>query len=483
MSQSIKVNYIFSLINTLAGILFPLITFPYASRIMEADGIGQVGFFTSLIGYICLFTSLGIPIYAIREIAKTRDNNIQMSKTAIEILLLHSSLVVIGYIVVALMCFCVDKVSIDIPLFLILSLSIFFNAIGCEWFYQGIEEFKYIAVRGLIVRLLYVIFLFSFVHTKSDILVYAGLTVFGTVGNNIFNFCRLWRYVKPQLILFKELQISRHIAPAFRIFALNLVISLYVNLDTVMIGFLKDSSAVGYYEGSSKIARLVISIIQSLQTAMIPRFSYLAKKSDLSEFNRLIQKVVDYVFTVSVPMSVGLAVMSPTLIHLFCGPSYEPAIITLEIISPIVFMISISGITCFQILYPLGKETLAIWSTATGAILNLILCFLLIPILSQNGAAIAVLAGETTVALSMCLFGKKYIQIKKFSTHYLNTIIGSLLMLFALLFVRRLELGDWLNLVIMPILGLLIYGIYLYLRKDIFGIYILETVNNKIKRK
>jgi hypothetical protein len=158
MSQSIKVNYIFSLINTLAGILFPLITFPYASRIMEADGIGQVGFFTSLIGYISLFTSLGIPIYAIREIAKTRDNNIQMSKTAIEILLLHSSLVVIGYIVVALMCFCVDKVSIDIPLFLILSLSIFFNAIGCEWFYQGIEEFKYIAVRGLIVRLLYVIF-------------------------------------------------------------------------------------------------------------------------------------------------------------------------------------------------------------------------------------------------------------------------------------------------------------------------------------
>ena len=483
MSQSIKVNYIFSLINTLAGILFPLITFPYASRIMEADGIGQVGFFTSLIGYISLFTSLGIPIYAIREIAKTRDNNIQMSKTAIEILLLHSSLVVIGYIIVALMCLFVDKVSIDIPLFLILSLTIFFNAIGCEWFYQGIEEFKYIAVRGLIVRLLYVIFLFSFVHTKSDILVYAGLTVFGTVGNNIFNFWRLWKYVKPQLILFKELQISRHIAPAFRIFALNLVISLYVNLDAVMLGFLKDSSAVGYYEGSSKIARLVISIIQSLQTAMIPRFSYLAKKNDLSDFYMLIQKVVDYVFTVSVPMSVGLAVMSPTLIHLFCGPSYEPAIITLEIISPIVFMISISGIICFQILYPLGKETLAIWSTATGAVINLILCFLLIPTLSQNGAAIAVLAGETTVALSMYLFGKKYVRIKNFSNHYLNTIIGSFIMLCALLFVRRLELGDWLNLFIMPILGLLIYGIYLYIRKDTFGIYILETVKNKINRK
>ena len=120
MSQSVKANYFFNLVNTLAGILFPLITFPYASRIMEADGIGQIGFFTSIITYISLFTSLGIPIYAIREIARVRDDSVLMSKTAVEILLLHTGLTMIGYFVVGIICLTVAKVSVDIPLFLIL---------------------------------------------------------------------------------------------------------------------------------------------------------------------------------------------------------------------------------------------------------------------------------------------------------------------------------------------------------------------------
>jgi O-antigen/teichoic acid export membrane protein len=482
MSKSLKVNYFYNLVSTLAGIMFPLITFPYASRVMEADGIGQVGFFTSIISYISLFTSLGIPIYAIREIARVKDDIYKMNRTAIEILLLHTALTVIGYIIVILLCVTVTKISLDIPLFLILSVSIFFNTIGCEWFYKGIEDFQYITLRGLIVRIIYVILLFSFVHSKSDLLLYAALTVLGTVGNNVFNFIRIRKYVKPRLISFKELNIVQHIVPALRIFALNMVISLYINLDTIMIGFLKDNYSVGYYEGATRLTKLLLGVVQALQTTMIPRFSYLAKEDTMKEFDELCQKVVDFVVTISIPMSLGLAVLAPTLIHLFCGDTYEPAILTLEIISPIIFLISLSGIPCFQILYPLGHENLAIWSTATGAFVNLIICFLLIPSFSQNGAAVATLIGEATVTVTMYLYGWKYIHIKYCSIHYLNCLIGGLLMFGVLLPIRWCHLGDWLNIIVIPIVGVLIFSFYLYIRKDSFGMYIIEFVKTKINK-
>lgn len=159
MAQSVKVNYILNLINTGTQMLFPLITFPYVCRVIEADGIGQVNFYNSIISYISLFTCLGIPMYAIREIARDRNDMVKMNRTATEILLLHTILTLVGYIVVAILCFTVPQIQANVTLFLVLSLTIFFTAIGCEWFYQGIEDFKYITVRGLIVKTLSVILL------------------------------------------------------------------------------------------------------------------------------------------------------------------------------------------------------------------------------------------------------------------------------------------------------------------------------------
>ena len=191
MAKSVKANYLFNLINSASQLLFPLITFPYASRIMMAGGIGQVNFFQSIISYISLFTCLGIPMYAMREVAKVRDNGKKMTQIAVEILLLHAFLSLLGYVVVAIVCMIVPQVQTNVPLFLILSVTIFFTAIGCEWFYQGIEDFKYVAVRGLIVKSVSIVLLFLLVKTKEDILWYGIYTVLGTLGGNVFNFIRL----------------------------------------------------------------------------------------------------------------------------------------------------------------------------------------------------------------------------------------------------------------------------------------------------
>lgn len=482
MSKSIKINYLYSLIGTLAGILFPLITFPYASRVMEADGIGQIGFFTSIISYISLFTSLGIPIYAIREIAKVRENPKEVNKTVLEILLLHTSLTVIGYIVVAVLCVTVYKIQLDIPLFLILSLSVFFNTIGCEWFYKGIEDFKYITIRGLIVRLLYVILLFTCVHTKADILIYALLTVLGTVGNNLFNFYRLRKYVDIKLITFRELNVTKHFIPAIRIFALNLIISMYVNMNTVLIGFMKDNSSVGYYEAATKLTNLLLGVTAALQTTMIPRFSYLAQKGSIDEFNYLSQKIMDFVITINLPISLGLMILSPSLINIFCGHTYQPAILTLEIMSPVILLKSLSGIPCFQILYPLGQEKKAILSTFTGMIANFVLCIILIPKYSYNGAAIAIVLAEVVVTITMFVYGRSYIKIEKYSKHYFNCIVGGVLMTICLMIIRLYVQGDWIILFLSPLIGGFLYFLYLFIQKDPMVLSVIGMIKVKLNK-
>lgn len=464
--SSIRTNYLLNLINIISGLLFPLISFPYASRIMQADGIGQVNFFSSIISYISLFTCLGIPMYAIRETARVRDDKIELSKISIEILLIHTGLTLLGYMIVGILCFTVAKMKADIPLFLLLSTNILFVAVGCDWFYQGIEDFKYITIRGLVVKILSLVLLFVFVRTKNDLMYYAAYSVIGSVGGNIFNFIRLRKYIKVRFCQFKELHPLRHLRPALRIFVLNLIISLYANLDTIMLGFFKDTTVVGYYTGATKLTKMLMGLVSSLGTVMLPRLSNILRCGQQEEFNRLSQKAIDFTLAFSFPLFLGLLALAPTLIHLFCGSSYEPAILTLQIISPILLIIALSNVMGIQILYPQGKENLVIYSTVVGALLNIILNLILIPFYAQNGAAVATVIAEVGVTVSMMFIGRLYLPVKLFTRHYANCIIASIVMFIVCLLAQVGIDSDVIRIFAIPILGVIVYIVFLYIQKD-----------------
>ena len=461
--NSIKKNYIFNLLNTVTSLLFPLVTFPYASRIMLADGIGQVNFFQSIINYIVLLSSIGIPLYAIRESASVRNDEKGLSRVSLEIVILHTSLTALGYLAVGIICMTVAKVTVDIPLFLLLSTTIFFNAIGCNWLFQGVEDFKYITIRGIVVRLLAILLLFVFVRTRDDLMWYAGFTVLGTVGGNVFNLWRMRRYIKPRLHRLGELRPLRHLVPSLRIFVLNLIISIYVNLDMVMLGFMKDSTAVGYYTAASKITTVLMGVVSSLGTVMLPRLSNLIHEGRMEEFNRLSRKAIDFVFTFSTPLFIGLIVLAPSLIHLFCGQSYEPAIRTLMIISPVMLIIGLSNVMGIQVLYPQRKENLVIYSTAVGAVINFSLNCLLIPKYAQDGAAIATVVAETGVTLTMSIIGAKYIPFRLFNRQNLIVILASIVMMIPCIIVRNYIVSDTFLLLLIPIIGCIIYVSIIYI--------------------
>jgi len=478
MAQSVKVNYILNLINTGTQMLFPLITFPYVCRVIEADGIGQINFFQSIISYISLFTCLGIPMYAIREIARDRSDVVQMNRTAMEILLLHSMLTLVGYAIVAILCLTVPQIQVNIPLFLILSLTIFFTAIGCEWFYQGIEDFKYITIRGLIIKTVSVVLLFIFVKSKTDLLYYGCYTVFGVLGGNFFNFFRLRKYIHRENIIFSELHIKRHIKPVLKVFSFSVVTSIYLQLNTVLLGFLKNALAVGYFAAATKVMQMLLTMSSCLGSVMMPRASHLIAENKEDEFNRLIQKSYDFTLAIALPMTIGLIFCAPSLITALCGVKFEHSILPSQIIAPIILMVAISNVFGIQVLFPKGKINIVTLCCGIGAIADLILNLCLIPFFSYIGTSIAYLGAEVATTVSMYFIGRKYIPIIYFKKSHLTYALGCIVMAFALYGISLLQLPTLTILLLQGCCGVLAYFIILCICKDEMLVQILS----KIKR-
>ena len=474
MAQSVKVNYILNLINTGTQMLFPLITFPYVCRVIEADGVGQVNFFQSIISYISLFTCLGIPMYAIREIARDRNDVVKMNRTATEILLLHSMITLVGYLIVAILCLTVPQIQVNILLFLILSLTIFFTAIGCEWFYQGIEDFKYITIRGLIIKTISVILLFIFVRSKADLLYYGCYMVLGVLGGNIFNFFRLRKYIHRENIIFSELHIKRHIKPVLKVFSFSIVTSIYLQLNTVLLGFLKNALAVGYFTAATKTMQMLLQMSACLGSVMMPRASHLLAENKEAEFNSMIQKSYDFTLAIAMPMTVALIFCAPSLITTLCGVKFEESILPSQIIAPIILMVAISNVFGIQVLFPKGKINIITLCCGIGAIVDLILNLCLIPFFSYVGTSIAYLGAEVATTVSMYFIGKKYIPIQYFKPSHLNYLLGCIMMAVVLFIISRTQLSSFYVLILQGCCGVIVYFIMLCLRKDTILMQILS---------
>lgn len=464
---SVKANVTLNVINTVVGLLFPLITFPYVSRILMPSGIGLIQFYQSIINYIVLLSSLGIPLYSIREIARVRDDVDLRNKTTIEILFLHSIFSVLGYCVVFILIATVSKIYSDWPLFLLLSLSIFFNVIGVSWFYQAVEDFKYITVRSLIVRIIAMIALFVFVRTKEDIYTYAAILVGAEVGNYAFNFVRLRIYIRGSKIIISSLRIRRHLKPVFKIFLLNFAISIYVNLNPIMLGFMTDTTIVGYYAAVTKIIRASNGLTIALGGAILPRLSNYFAAGRISEYTSLKKKALDVIVMLCFPISVGMFVVAPQLIPVFSGSDYTPAILTLQLSAPGILFSALNYIISIQILYSQNKENLVIISTIVGAFVNILINLLLIPYLQQNGAAISGSLAELTVLVVCAIVGKKYINYSFINKNNLEVLIASSLSGLTVWFIGGLFVKvSFIFLGIQLILGFIIYSVVLFCFKN-----------------
>lgn len=480
MSKSIKTNYIYTVANTFLGLVFPIITFPYISRVLQPEGIGLYNFYSSILAYVGLLANIGISLYATKKIAQYREDRKLRSKLTAEIFLLNVITTACAYSLVFALDWFSPKIHENQLLFYVMSLSIIMGPLAVNWFFQAVEDFKYITIRSLFIKFFSLILLFAFVRTKEDVIYYATVTLIATAGNNFFNIVHLRKYLNINEIHWRSLNVFQHLKPSLVLFILNIVISIYVNLDSVMLGYIQSEAAVGYYSVAGKISHIILSMVTSLGVVLLPRFSYLLEAKEYCEFNKLCRKSIDFTVCVSLPVVVGVILLSQPLIIWIFGQEYLPSASVLQIIAPIIFFAGITNVFGIQILYPKGKEKLVIFSTLGAAVVNFSLNMILIPKYSYNGAALATCIAEVVVLILQVLLGKKYFPQGLLRHSFIIYLVATLLMSISVYAVEQLtQFALWSRVVLPSITGIIIYGIVLLLCKNELAIGIIKQIKNR----
>ena len=479
MKNSLKKNLSLNLIKILINLFFPLITFPYISRILLPEGIGRVTYVQSINNYFLLLINLGIPLYGIREIAKVRNNKLEKSKVFSEIFFLNIITTILG-VIVYLYFYNSNIIKNDKEIFLIFSIVLLFNFLSVDWFFQGIEDYQYITIRTVVIKILSALFLFIFVKKSSDIYIYSVIVVFSLIGSNFFNIVRALKLVDLKL---KRLNIKRHLKGILIIFSMSLAISIYTNLDGVMLGSYGSKYSLGLYSAASKIISLVMGIVTSLGAVLLPRISNYIEEKKEEEIKKILEKTFSFLLFLIIPSIIGIYFTVNEIILLFAGKEYLEATTTLKILSLIILFIGFSNFIGMQILYPRGEEKKVFYSVLAGAIINFSLNLYLIPRYYQNGAAFATCVAEFTVVVIQIFLGYKYLKFQKFNYNNFKFLIASFIMGAILYFTQNLNLNLLLKLVVKVVIGSSVYiFVLIALRED--NIYeFLEKILMKFRRK
>jgi len=478
--KSLVKNAMYSFFKAFLTLIFPIITFPYASRILMPEGIGKVNFANSIIGYFLIISSLGIHTYATREVAKLRDDKTALTKFTKEMFTINMVSSAIAYTLFVIVLIFVPKLSDYRSLLIVCSVNIILTTLGIDWFYNGIEEYKYITIRSFIFQILSLAFLFTCVRTKDDVLNYAIFGIMSSVGSKICNIIHLRKFIDFKLKT--ELEAKKHLKFIFTFFGMSLVTSVYTILDSTMLGFLTDDIQVGYYSAATKLNKLTLGLLSSTFAILLPRMSYYLSNEEKGKFNKLVQDSLNIVTLLSIPMVFGMIVLARPLVLLFSGANYIPAIPAMNVMSPIIFSMGLATITGVHILPSIGKEKVSLISYICGALSNVTINFILIPKYGCIGAGIGTLCAESLVALIQFFYLSKMLISKDTIINFLEALIFSILMYVILFFFIKIEMNLLLQVLLSILIGVIQYSICLLIVRNKTMIQVLLKIKDKVHK-
>lgn len=421
-SKSIASNFIWNATLKLFGVLFPLITFPYATRCLGAEQLGRVSFAESIISYFSLCANLGIPTYGIRACAMVRDNKIKLSRVVHEILFINIITTVVTYIILGISIICIPKLGDEKNLILVLSISLIFSCMGMEWLYSAVEEYRYITIRSLVLKILSLICLFLFVKAPSDYIKYAGITVMAAVGSNVFNLIRA-----KKIILFSSVghyNLTRHFRPILTFFASSVAILIYTNIDVSMLGFMSSNTEVGYYTVAVKLKNVFLAIITSIGIVLLPRITYYYANNKNEAVNLLIAKSIHMFALISMPLTVFFELNAGVSIEIIGGTEYSPAQSSMMILMPLLVVVGFSNILVYQFILPLGMEKQYCYVTIISAVTDIIVNYILIPECGAFGAAVGTLAAELIGMVILCVLLRKHLASAFINVNISAVLVG-----------------------------------------------------------
>ncbi len=472
--QSVTKNYIYNLLYQILVLILPLITTPYISRVLGAENIGIYSYTISIATYFVLFGSLGIALYGQREIAYNQKNKKKYSVIFREIVILRIITMSISVLIFYFIFVNGNQYQIY---YKILTLEIIGNCIDISWFFQGLEEFKKTVTRNIIIKLISVLCIFIFIKNQNDLYLYFLIYVFSTlIGNG-----SLWLYLPKFLgkVELKELNIFRHLKPTISLFIPQIAIQIYTLLDRTMVGaIISDKSEVGYYDQGQKIVKMLLAVITSMGTVMLPRIANTFATGDRNMVKNYMNKSFNLVFALAFPLIFGIIAVSKAFVPVFFGPGYDKVAILMSVISPIILLIGISNVTGTQYLLPTKRQKEYTISVFCGAIINFIMNICLIWNYGAIGASIGTVIAELTVTLVQIHFVKNDFDFKEIFKSAKNYMFSSLIMFIICLFIETKIKSNLVSTISQVGVGIIIYIIILLLLKDKF---VMEIINKFIK--
>lgn len=480
-ATSIKKNYIYSLLNKLLAVVVPILVTPYIARVLEPDGNGVISYVSSISSYFILVANVGIETYGQRVIAIHRDDKSYLKKFFIEITILRTLLTVVC-LAVYYTCFISSINKTNNILYAVFALSIFAVIFDFSWFFQGVENFRLLAIVNIITRITYVVLVFLLVKTKQDINVAALLSVCNTVLPFFLSVPFLFKYMKGKID--GKIKPFSHFKECMVYFIPTIAVQIYTVLDKTMIGLITHSDFEnGYYEQAEKLVKLPLTLITTLFIIMRSRISYYYSQEKYESIKDLIEKSANIAFGFSFPIMAGVIAVAPTLVPVYLGPGYEKCITLLYVFSPIIPIISLSNLIGTHYYTPFNKQKTSNIFLISGAVLNVALNSFLIYFLQSTGATVASVCAELFIAVLYVIFARKFIDVKMFVRVGYKYLIASVIM-FVPVFIMTyyLPVSIWYLLAEVGV-GIAIYALMLLILRVKFVYTYIGIYKNKIANK
>lgn len=482
--KSVKTNALLSGLRSILNVIFPLITFPYITRVLNPNNLGRITFSQSIISYFTLLAALGLSNYAIREGAKIRNEKAKVEKFACEVYSVNVITTICSLVLLFIITSLVPVLYSYAVIIYILSLSIVFTTYGAEWLNSIYEDYLYITVRSFSVQLISLVLLFLFVKSPDDVYVYAFLLSLSPALIGILNRIHCRQYFRIRFTL--HCNFKKHIVPMLIFFANTVSVTIYCNADMTMLGLFKGDYNVGIYSLSVKIYNIIKGLLAALILVTIPRLSNYYGEDQRTKFKELITSVTYALLLLLGPMIMGIIILADPVVNILGGSEYAASVCSLRILSVALLFAILGGIITNSINIPIEKEKNNLIATAAAAIVNIVLNLLFIPLFKENGAAFTTLLAELTVIV-VCLYLDKditrYMNLKIVKSSLLHSFVGMVITLIVWFMIKAVVVNDILIVILTTALTVMIYAAALVVLKDRYIMRIYKEIKSRFGKK
>ncbi|WCG04785.1 oligosaccharide flippase family protein [Vagococcus lutrae] len=466
-------NYLYNITFQIFNIIIPIITIPYISRVLGKEGLGVSAYTNSVTQYFVLLSSLGVALYGSRVIAAHRDNKQKLTQSFFEIIIVKLILTLLSLFLFIIYIFFL-KPSFQKPLLyqLPLIMSVFFDI---SWFFIGLEEFKKIVIRNMIVKIVSVCLIFVFVKSPKDLIIYISILSFSQLLGNI----TFWTYL-PGLLSIEKLapfQIKTHLLQSVALFIPQVSVVISPLIMRTMLGKFSGITDVAYYDNSDKIIKMLLTFTTSIAFVIIPKVSNEFQKGNLDKVNDLLIKSIELTTAISLPLVFGLITISSRFSLYFFGPEFSMIGLYISILAPTLYITAMSNILGRQYLISTRQENIYNKAIIISTLTLFFAVYFIVPKLGVLGACIAIVFSEILLLLVLVKKIKSVLSINKIIKMSYKYFISSVVMFIAIIFFEKSLDNSLINLFFLIIIGVFIYIILLMVNK----VSLLDFIKKEIK--